>query len=72
MLRILLAAALVLAIVPAASATDVPVECDVDDDLVQHCNAGPIHVAYGTHPACAGARVGDSGDADCDEILSKD
>lgn len=57
-LAILLASLALLAAMPAASAgiEPVPVRCDVDDDLYQHCNVGPVHVVVG--PLCAGVRVG--------------
>ena len=68
-MRILLAtlAALSLAAtLPVASAGgEAPdVQCDVDDDLYQHCNVGPVHTVYG--PFCVGVRVG--GPAPCTDL----
>lgn len=33
-----------------------PVGCDIDDDLYNHCHAGPVHFVYG--PLCVGVKVG--------------
>lgn len=59
----LLALLALATVLPVASADggSVPVSCDIDDDLYQHCNAGPVHVVYG--PLCAGVKVG--GPAEC-------
>ena len=64
---VLLTALALLAFAPSASA-DGGAECDIDDDLYQHCNVGPVHVVYG--PMCAGADVGER--AECREILPLD
>lgn len=54
------------ATVPSASADPDPVDvqCDIDDDLYQHCNAGPVHTVYG--PMCAGVAVGEP--AKCHDV----
>lgn len=68
MRTMLLAAALLLLWVPAASAADpVDARCDVDDDLYQHCNVAFVHVVYG--PMCAGVNVKDQ-PAECVELVS--
>ena len=58
----LLALSLATVAVPAAEAE--PVECDVDDDLYNHCHAGDVH--WVTGPWCVGVRVG--GPAQCRDL----
>lgn len=57
MMRSLLALALLSLVLPVASASaGAPdVECDMDDDLYQHCRAGRVH--WVTGPGCAGVRL---------------
>lgn len=69
---LLLALATFFAALPVASAGGdlPPVQCDVDDDLYQHCNAGPVNVVYG--PACAGVALGQPATChDLREILQR-
>lgn len=63
-MRVILALlALLLLAAPAATAgIDPPsVGCDVDDDLYNHCHAGPVN--WVTGPACVGVKLGET--AEC-------
>lgn len=62
MRAILVLLALLSLSAPAATAD--PVGCDVDDDLYNHCHAGPVH--WVTGPWCAGVKLG--APADCRDL----
>jgi hypothetical protein len=69
-LALLALSALVTVPLASAGGEPVPVRCDVDDDLYQHCNVGPVHVVYG--PLCAGVAIGQTAPChDLRDILEK-
>lgn len=71
-MRVLLAVLLLAAFPPAAASSVIiepPVECDIDDDLYQHCRVGKVYFVYSLAYGCFGVRIGSP--ASCDPLLER-